>query len=581
MRLTVIIPAHNEEKSIAQVIADIPTTLGGITEVHSIVVDDGSTDDTVRMAKACGAAVISHPTRLGLAAAFRTGLNAALERGADVIVTLDADGQYRAGEIAILWKEMQRSGADLVVGNRCVASCTHMPIGNRIGNIIGSAMLWTMRLTPIHDASSGFRIFSSRLGASLKIMSRHTYTHEMLIQAKAHRCRTSEIPVTFLPREHGKSKLVRTLRHHILRSCGTIVRCTFLYRALRRCTPSSAQPKKVLFISRTLGSGFGGMQTYAHSLIEALRKNQDASLTVVGYGGGKVFLPFFFLRALFAAVVTRCSVVHCGDACLSLMFPVLAVLRPRLSRTVTVHGLDVTWQAWGYRTLVRHSLRFAHRIAAVSRATADACEALGVSRGRIVVIPCGIAVPATVPVRTMPQEPVLLFLGRLVPRKGVAWFLEDVFPLLRARYPTMKLVIAGDGPEFSRICSLVASQKLSSSVDVLGVVSERTKETLLHTATMLVMPNIPVFGDREGFGITALEAASRGVPVVAADLEGLRDSVIEDVTGHRFTPLDLQSACVAVEKVLQRKWSADAMRRAVTERFDIHLIASRYVDEIF
>lgn len=580
MRLLVIIPAHNEEKSIARVIADIPMTLAGIMDIRSIVVDDGSTDDTVRSSKASGARVVSHPTRLGLAAAFRTGLKEALTQGADVIVTLDADGQYRAGEIADLWKEMQKTGADLVVGNRCVVSCKHMPIGNRIGNVIGSAMLWVLRLTPIHDASSGFRIFSSRLGKSLRIMSRHTYTHEMLIQANAHGFHTSEIPVTFLQREHGKSKLVRTLRHHILRSCGTIVRCTFLYRALRRRVPAAVMPKKVLFISRTLGSGFGGMQTYAHSLIEALRKHEDVSLTVVGYGGGTVFLPFFFLRALFVAVFTRSSVVHCGDAFLSLIFPVLAVLRPRLLRTVTVHGLDVTWNAWGYQTLIRHSLRFAQKIAAVSRATADACRDLGISQQRIIVIPCGINVP-TVASRKIPPEPVLLFLGRLVPRKGVAWFVAEVFPLLLARYPTMKFVIAGDGPEFSRICSLVASQKLSSSVDVLGAVPERAKEALLQSATMLVMPNIPVFGDMEGFGITALEAASRGVPVVAADLEGLRDSVIEDVTGFRFLPLDLQSACVAVEKALKKKWSTDEMRKLVTKTFAIDLVASRYVYEIF
>lgn len=234
MRLTVIIPAYNEEKSIGRVVSDIPTMLPGLSDIRCIVIDDGSTDQTVAKARASGAMVMSHSSRLGLAAAFRTGLKAALASGADVIVTLDADGQYKAGEISLLWKEMRRTHADLVVGNRRVMAQRHMPAGNRIGNVLGSSMLRVMGVTRIRDASSGFRIFSSELGKSLRIMSRHTYTHEMLIQADAYGFRTAEIPVTFLPRAYGKSKLVRTLRHHILRSCGTIVRSTFLYRPLRK-----------------------------------------------------------------------------------------------------------------------------------------------------------------------------------------------------------------------------------------------------------------------------------------------------------------------------------------------------------
>jgi len=234
VRLTVIIPAYNEEKSVSRILSDIPSVLPGATDIRCIVIDDGSSDQTAEKAKASGASVLSHPTRLGLAAAFRTGLKAALASGTDVIVTLDADGQYKAGEIALLWKEMRCTNADLVVGNRRVLAQKHMPAGNRIGNVLGSLMLRIMGVTRIRDASSGFRIFSSELGKSLRIMSRHTYTHEMLIQADAYGFRTAEIPVTFLPRPYGKSKLVRTLRHHILRSCGTIVRSTFLYRPLRK-----------------------------------------------------------------------------------------------------------------------------------------------------------------------------------------------------------------------------------------------------------------------------------------------------------------------------------------------------------
>lgn len=234
MRLIIVIPATNEDSSIGDVLSHIPQSLPGISDIRTIVVDDGSTDSTVSAAHSFGATVISHPERLGLASAFRTGLKAALRRKADFIATIDADGQYRPEELTILLQEMQRTHADMVVGNRCILSCDHMPAGNRIGNLIGSLMLRMMGVTKICDASSGFRLFNARLGESLRIMSRHTYTHEMLIQADAYGFNVVDTPVSFRPRAHGKSKLVRTLRHHILRSCGTIIRATFLYRPLRK-----------------------------------------------------------------------------------------------------------------------------------------------------------------------------------------------------------------------------------------------------------------------------------------------------------------------------------------------------------
>ncbi len=338
--------------------------------------------------------------------------------------------------------------------------------------------------------------------------------------------------------------------------------------------------RNVLFITRTLGTGFGGMQTQASALTEGLYQHPDVHLRVLAYGGGRLLLPLFFLRALFVALFIRSGTVHLGDAVLTPLLPIIRIFRPSLRRTVTVHGLDVVWNMWAYRKVIRFSLRYAQKIAAVSQATADACIALGLNPETVIVIPCGVVIPDA-PLLPKPSSPVLLSFGRLVPRKGVVWFLEDVFPLLLQRYPIMRLVIAGDGPELLRIRSLVAAQKLHHSVDVLGSIPDRAKEALFSSASMLVMPNIPVFGDMEGFGITALEAASRGIPVVAANLEGLKDSVLDGVTGFRFLPLDLQSACVAIEKVLTKDWDTNEMRHAVREKFDIGTIASRYVHDVF
>ncbi len=234
MKLCVLVPAVNEQESIVQVLRSVPRSFAGITSVDLVVIDDGSTDATAALAASAGAVVLRHPKRMGLAAAFRTGLAHALDFHADLIATLDADGQYRPVELSVLLVKMRETHADLVIGDRQVWTCAHMPLGNRIGNAIGSLMLRVLARGRITDASSGFRLFTARCAHALRITSEHTYTHEMLIQAVACGFTVAEVPVSFLPRLHGKSKLVRTLRHHILRSCGTILKSLFLFNPLRK-----------------------------------------------------------------------------------------------------------------------------------------------------------------------------------------------------------------------------------------------------------------------------------------------------------------------------------------------------------
>ena len=174
MRLCVLVPASNEQESIADVLVSIPKHLGSDVEVETIVIDDGSTDDTAAIARNSGATVVSHEKRSGLAEAFRTGLKVALARSADLIATLDADGQYKGEELALPLQRMRETDADLVVGDRQVRTLRHMPMKHRIGNIVGSAMLRFLRCTNVADASSGFRLFTVRFGRTLAIDRKST-----------------------------------------------------------------------------------------------------------------------------------------------------------------------------------------------------------------------------------------------------------------------------------------------------------------------------------------------------------------------------------------------------------------------
>ncbi|MEM2174981.1 MAG: glycosyltransferase family 2 protein, partial [Candidatus Micrarchaeia archaeon] len=143
VKLIVIIPAFNEEKTIAKVIQEIPKEIGSLKEVKILVIDDGSTDKTAEIAKRAGADyILVHKRNLGLAKTFKDGLDFALAIGADIIVNIDADAQYNAKEIPKLIEPILKGEADIVLGNRQIDKLDHMPRGKKIGNKIAT---WVTR----------------------------------------------------------------------------------------------------------------------------------------------------------------------------------------------------------------------------------------------------------------------------------------------------------------------------------------------------------------------------------------------------------------------------------------------------
>ncbi len=231
-KLIVIIPAYNEEKTIGRVIQEIPRQILGIAEVLVLVADDGSSDETVERARAAGADFIISHSNTGLAFNFKIALEEALKLDADIIVNIDADAQYNGQEIPRLIQPILQRKAEIVLGDRQVAKLEHMPFGNKYGNILGSWFIRKLLNLNIVDASTGFRAFSREAALRLSVMTRHTYTHETLIQAADQGLRMVQMPIEFRRRE-GHSRLISNLRSHIIKTGLTIIRTFTVYKPLR------------------------------------------------------------------------------------------------------------------------------------------------------------------------------------------------------------------------------------------------------------------------------------------------------------------------------------------------------------
>lgn len=312
----------------------------------------------------------------------------------------------------------------------------------------------------------------------------------------------------------------------------------------------------------------GGMQQLSYQLAEGLKALRP--VTVVAWRRGQWGLPLFFLasfaRLVPALVLKRISVLHLGD-------PALAALAwlPRMFGVpvaVTVHGLDITWPSRIYQSYLR--LFFWNRMDAyicISRHVRDELLSAGIASEQAVVIPPGgDALPATTKEPELEAQlagryPLLFAVGRLVERKGLQWFLRKVAPSWLARHPTATLVIAGEGPMRLAIEAAIAEFGIQSQVVLLGPVSDTRKAWLFERCDLVLMPNLEVPGDVEGFGLVALEAGRAGRWVAVADLQGLRDAVTEDSNGNRIEAGNPQAWSQALDRLCSDRDSLRTLGR--------------------
>lgn len=242
MKLIIQIPCLNEEGTLGMTLSDLPREVEGFTSVEWLVVDDGSTDRTVEVARECGVDhVVSHGYHKGLASAYMTGLETALKLGADVVVNTDADNQYDASGIPSLTAPILAGVADITVGQRPIKTISEFSMMKKLLQRFGSGVVRAFSGTSVRDAASGFRGVGRSAAIRLRVYGRYTYTMETLVQAGWEGLRVVSVPINVNPKTR-ESRLVRSIPRYVFRSATTIIRTFALYKPFRFFAVMGALP---------------------------------------------------------------------------------------------------------------------------------------------------------------------------------------------------------------------------------------------------------------------------------------------------------------------------------------------------
>lgn len=343
---------------------------------------------------------------------------------------------------------------------------------------------------------------------------------------------------------------------------------------------------KILFITRNYPPKIGGLESYSYNLIKEFEAHNAVYKIVLSKSKIHLvwFIPYCFLTALILVRQHAVSSIHLCDAVLAPVGVLLKVLTPA-KISISVHGLDITYRNRLYQGLIPWCIARLDKIICVSRSTRKECTLRGIPAHLCLVVPNGIRPDEFYLSRaiddlrrdlekivgvSLQNKTVLLTVGRLVRRKGVAWFTGKVIPQLDKSY---YYLIVGDGPEYKHIKAVLDQKKLHDRVFLLGRVSGETLKVIYNASDIFIMPNITVPDDVEGFGIAAIEAGSCGVPVVAGNIQGIQDAVLDGRTGYLVGERDADGFIAKIETMDLNK---ESVRSVVTSRFDWKYIFRHY-----
>lgn len=339
------------------------------------------------------------------------------------------------------------------------------------------------------------------------------------------------------------------------------------------------------------------MQSVSVQMTKALNRREDIELRTLILNSSWRFIgikTFFFLVSLlwriprsvrnynpdvilFSSMVTAC---------------VLPVMKKISVPTVTInHGQDVTLPVKPYQWYIKHVFKKLNGVISVSSATRNASIKRGLEPGKSVALPNGfeaikngempskkeaLEVVEKVFLQNLKGKNLLLTVGRQVKRKGHAWFIEEVLPKIKS---DVIYLIVGSGPEFNNIQNVIDNSPLKDKVVMTGKLSKDHLNTCYAAADLFIMPNIPVPGDMEGFGIVLLEANRAGVPAIASDLEGIKDVIEQGVNGFRISSGDSMAFATKIDEVLNNDLEAFSKnsKEYVANTFDWDVVIEKYI----
>lgn len=306
----------------------------------------------------------------------------------------------------------------------------------------------------------------------------------------------------------------------------------------------------ILYITRKYPPSIGGMQTQSYYFYSNLCKYHNVKL--ISWGGSQYFLPFFLIFAGIRAVVylifSKIEIIQLGDLVLSPLGYIFKVIfnKPVLSVS---HGRDSVYKNFIYDRVILRSAKNLNKIICVSSDLKNTLESRGFKSGQLAVIPNGVGyvppvqtsagyVDSLVIIRSaygvdLTGKKIILSVSRLVAKKGINDFIEDIFSDIAKSNKQVLFLVAGDGPEMGGIKDSVNTLGLKDKVFLVGYVKQNSPaySAFFQIADVFVMPNIKIKGDAEGFGIAALEAGIRGIPVVAYSVDGITEAIQDGKNG--------------------------------------------------
>jgi len=283
MKLIIQIPCLNEEETLPETLAGLPRQIDGVDEIEWLIIDDGSTDRTVQVAKEHGVHhVVRHYNNKGLARAFQTGLDACLKQGADIIVNTDGDNQYPGSYISDLVAPIIAYQANMVIGSRPIQQTAHFSRVKKNLQWVGSAIVRYVSRTNVPDAPSGFRAFSRETALRLNILTDYTYTLETIIQAGNKNLTIASVPIQTNPKTR-ESRLMKSMWQYVLRSGVSILWLLLLYRPLQT------------FSYLALPFGLFGSMLWGRYFLLLLLQQADRASNIHSFIVGAVLLIISFL----------------------------------------------------------------------------------------------------------------------------------------------------------------------------------------------------------------------------------------------------------------------------------------------